>query len=84
MGKLFPDKSGQDVTLFAFNTAYNTAFNTLINPDHSRSLSRKAGLRADTRICTQFKYCTSTNFWLRVSLYPRVLGASARNQLCTR
>ena len=62
MGKLF-------VTLFAFNTAYNTAFNTLINPDPSRSLSRKAGLRAGTLICTQYKSCTVTDFWLRDNLY---------------
>ncbi len=46
MGKLFPDKSGQDVTLFAFNTAYNTAFNTLINPDHSL---RSGQIRASAR-----------------------------------
>jgi hypothetical protein len=53
------------VTLFAFVPALKTNLYWLLHPD--------------TRICTQLKPCTLTNFWLRDNLYRDTAPVPAIN-----
>jgi len=69
MGKLFPEVSGQVVTLFTFPACLRQSGGSCTQDKFVMPL------HPDTRICTQFKFCCVTDFWLRDSLYPMTLAS---------
>ena len=82
MGKLFPEVSGQVVTFFTpprrdFVSANRRILNFCSCTQDKFVLVVAPALRSaqGARICTQFKSCTLTNFWLRDSLYPMTFAA---------
>ena len=65
MGKLFPEVSGQVVTLFAFPPVRGFVRAPAPNFCFCTRDTFVCSLNPDSRICPQFKSCTVTNFWLR-------------------